>query len=376
MFKWFYNISWSLQLAVGLVLFGVTAVLEALVLAAYLESLWLGVFIAAGLEAAKVLTIIIYRILNGHAGVPYPRGVRWLTLGFRGMLFGLSAACSVMFLAQHLDRPGMERVRAADLAAAETRYRRDLAAAQAGYIERRDRTLALFAEEDKREREALTQRYRPSIAALEAKLDAEMDNVVGGEFKGKRYKELQARLAEEKGAYDQALAALERAAAARPRDALERLETERRARRAQLAEGYARDAAAIRNADYQGDARVEHPMARAFVGVLAAVFERRPSTLQFVFFFALFLSLTMELGIWVAFEHITLARLPVFAAAYRAELAVAGKEVETDSELREFELEEAVGNEKARRKRRSIEDVLRGGDSKLAERPDAPRAVA
>jgi hypothetical protein len=72
MFKWFYNISWSLQLAVGLVLFGVTAVLEAMVLAAYLESLWLGVFVAAGLEAAKVLTIVLYRILNGHAGVPVP----------------------------------------------------------------------------------------------------------------------------------------------------------------------------------------------------------------------------------------------------------------------------------------------------------------
>jgi len=376
MFKWFYNISWSLQLGVGLILFGVTAVLEAMVLAAYLESLWLGACVAAGLEAAKVLTIVLYRILNGHAGVPYPRGVRRLTLGFRGMLFGLSAACSVMFLAQHLDRPGMERVRAADLAAAETRYRRDLAAAQAGDIERRDRTLALFAEEDKRAREALTQRYRPSIAALEARLDAEMDNVVGGEFKGKRYKELQARLAEEKGAYDQALAALERAAAARPRDALERLERKRREREAQLAARYASEAAAIRNADYQGDARVEHPMARAFVGVLAAVFERRPSTLQFVFFFALFLSLTMELGIWVAFEHVTLARLPVFAAGYRAELAVAGKQVATDSELREFELDETVRSEKARRKRRSIEDVLRGGDSKLAERPDAPRAVA
>lgn len=117
-------------------------------------------------------------------------------------------------------------------------------------------------------------------------------------------------------------------------------------------------------------------MARAFVGVLAAVFEHQPTTLQFVFYFALFLSLTMELGIWVAFEHITLARLPVFAAGYRAELAVAGKEVETDSELREFELDEAVRSEKARRKRRSIEDVLRGDDGKLSERPDAPRAVA
>jgi hypothetical protein len=55
---------------------------------------------------------------------------------------------------------------------------------------------------------------------------------------------------------------------------------------------------------------------------------------------------------------------------------VAGKEVETDSELREYELDEAVRTAKAHRKRRSIEEVLRGGDSKLSERPHAPRAVA
>lgn len=122
-FKWFYNVSWSLQLAVGLILFVVTAVLEAIVLASYLESLWLGVFVAGGLEAAKVLTIVLYRMLNGQAEVPYPGGVRWITLSFRGMLFALSAACSVMFLAQHLDRPGMEQVPGTDLAAAERQYR-------------------------------------------------------------------------------------------------------------------------------------------------------------------------------------------------------------------------------------------------------------
>jgi hypothetical protein len=236
---------------------------------------------------------------------------------------------------------------------------------------------ARLADRDKREHEALTQRYLPAIAALEAKLDAEMDNVVGGEFKGKRYKELQARLAEEKDAYTRALAATKRATEAQPSDALDRLEIERRHGEAQLAERYASEAAAIRNADYQGDARVEHPMARAFVGVLAAVFERQPSTLQFVFYFALFLSLTMELGIWVAFEHLTLARLPVFTAGYRADLAVAGKAVETDSELRGFELEDELARAKVQRKRRSIEELLRGGkDGKLAEQPQSPPAMA
>ncbi|HYN77479.1 MAG TPA: hypothetical protein VES73_06780 [Lamprocystis sp. (in: g-proteobacteria)] len=368
MFKWFYNISWSLQLAVGLVLFGVTAVLEAMVLAAYLDSLLLGVCIAGGLEAAKVLTIVLYRLLNGQQEVTYPLGVRRLTLGFRVMLIGLSAACSVMFLALHLDRPALERVRAADLAAADQGYRADLAAAQAGYVDRRDRTAARLGEQDRREREALAQRYLPAIAALESRLDAEMGNVIGGEFKGKRYKALADRLTAEKDAYAAAQAVVDRSAAERPTDQLDRLETEHRARQTALAEHHQADLAAIRNADYQGDARVEHPMARAFVSVLGAVFARQPSTLQFVFYFALFLSLTMEFGIYVAFEHITLARLQVFTAEHRAELFVAGKAVETDSELRGFELDDDLARAKVRRKQRGIADLLRGNPhEKLAE---------
>lgn len=371
MFKWFYNLSWFLQLAVGLVLFGVTAVLEAKVLAAYLDDVWLGVSVAGGLEAGKVLTIVFYRLLNGQSDLAYPRGVRWITLGFRGMLFGLSGACSVMFLALHLDRPAMEAVRSADLEAAERRHRETQAAAEAAYIERRDRLLAEMAEQDHRERDTLSQRYLKVIAELEAKVDTEMNNVVGREFKGKRYKELQARLGEEKDAYARALAAAERAGMDRSRERLTEIETERRTREAALEKEYVAELAAIRHADYQGDVRVEHPMARAFVGVLGALFTQGPSTLQFVFYFALFLSLTMELGIWVAFEHITLARLPVFAAGYRAELAVEGAAVQTDSELRRFEMEDELARAKVRRKRESIEARLHDGPpGKLAGRAE------
>jgi hypothetical protein len=365
-FKWFYNVSWTLQLGVGLVLFGVTAVLEAMVLAAYLDSLWLGVSVAAGLEAAKVLTIVLYRILNGQSEVPYPASVRWVTLGFRSMLIGLSAACSLMFLALHLDRPAMEQVRAADLEAAGLALREAQAADQAVFAERRDRTIARLAEQDRRAREVLAERYLPAIADLEAKLSAEMNVVVGGEFVGKRYKELAARLAAEKAAYEQARAALEGTAPA-PEQALDRLDEERRTRAESLAAKHQARIDAIRTSDYRGDPRAEQPMARAFVNVLGAVFERQPSTLQFVFFFALFLALTMELGIWVAFEHLTLARLPVFTAGYRAELEVAGKAVEADTELRGFEVADELARAKVRRKQRGIADLLHGGpDDKLA----------
>lgn len=93
--------------------------------------------------------------------------------------------------------------------------------------------------------------------------------------------------------------------------------------------------------------------------MLGAVFDRQPSTLQFVFVFLLFLSATMVLGISVTFQHLTLARLPVFDAEHRAELCVGSKAAETDSELRGFAVEEALAQEKERRKRRSIQEVLR-----------------
>lgn len=367
MFRWFYNISWGLQVAVGLVLFGVAAVLEAVVLAAYLDNLWLAVSLAAGLEAAKVLTIVLYRILGSQSDVPYPSGVRWATLGFRAMLLSLSAACSLMFIALHIDRPAMAEVRAADLAAEERAYADSRAGAESAHSEHRERALAEIALRDQRRREALSARYLPAIAELESRLDAEMDNVVGGEFKGKRYRELQARLDAEKAAHDQALRELEATGGDRPAEQVDRMDAEHLARTVASAREHQGRIAAIRADDYQGDPRVEHPMARAFVSVLGAVFSEQPSTLQFVFFFALFLSITLELGIWVSFEHIALARLPVFTAGYQAELYVAGKTAQTEGELRGFEIEDELARAKVRRKQRGIADLLRDGpNDKLA----------
>lgn len=367
MFTWFNKISWSLQLLVGLTLFGVTAVLEALVLDAYLGSALLAVFVAAGLEASKVLAVVLYRVLRGQTEVPYPRSVRWMTVSFRTMLLVLSGVCSLMFLAQHLDRPRLEAVRAADLAAAQAQYEEDQTSAQKAYVQRREQTFARLSEQEHRERDMLAERYLPAIKALEAKLDAEMNNVVGGEFQGKRYRALESRLQHEKDAYARASTNLDQTAAERQAEVIERLEQERRSELARLAQNYQTRTTFIRNDSYIGDARVEHPMALAFVNVLGAVFHRQPSTLQFVLVFSLFLSVTMELGIWVAFEHLTLARLPVFAAEHRAELYVGSKAAETDSELRGFALEEALAQEKVRRKRRSIQEVLREHlDDKLA----------
>lgn len=200
MSAWFYPIAWSLQLAFGLLLFTVAALLETLVLHAYLGQWWLALSLAAALEGLKILVIVGHRILLGQGMVAYPRTVRWAAIGFRGLLLALSAACSLMFLAAQLDRPAMEQVRAADLAAAGQRHVTDAVAARADHAARRDATLADLDARLTAEQTALAERHLPVIASLEQQLTAEMDVVVNGEFIGKRYRALESRLADEKAA--------------------------------------------------------------------------------------------------------------------------------------------------------------------------------
>jgi hypothetical protein len=368
------KISWSAQLLAGVTLFGVSFLLQALVLSGFLDSLVLGFAIAGGLEASKVLAIILYRILRGQDQVAYPGDVRIGALVFRALLWGLSAACSVMFLAGHLDRPHLEATRAADLAAAEQQHRTALAAFAADRTAARTDALALLKAQAAAARDDLRRRFEPSVTDLEQALDAEMDNVQGGVFRGPRYRALEERLNAEKAAWSEALAALSDADAARRAEVIREVRQETDARRAELVRTHSERVSAIRNDDYIGDARAEHAGARAAVSVLAAVFDRPFGTLQFVFYFSLYLSLTLELGIVVAFEHLTLARLPVFMAERRAELSQDAARIAARAELAGFVVQEAVKSEKVRRRRERIEDNLRdlpGG--KVAN--DAPPAA-
>lgn len=233
MSTWFYPVAWSLQLGFGLLLFAVAALLETLVLQAYLGQWWLAMSLAAALEALKILVIVGHRILLGQTLVRCPRTVRWAVFGFRGLLLGLSAACSLMFLAA------------------------------------------------------------------------------------------------EKSAFETARIALAEADAERRTSLLRRLDTNLASHLAQLTD--ARDArlAEIGASNDEGDPRVEHPLARASVNTLGAIFDQPPTVLAFVFYFALLLSLAVEPGIWVSFEQVTLAHLPVFEARYRADMFAASKAVET-----------------------------------------------
>ena len=351
-------------------------VLEARVLSAYLGNRWLGIGIASGLELSKVLVILLYRVLRESPEAQYPWSVRGASGLFRLVLLGLSAACSVMFLAGQLDRPQLAAVRAADRAQIEQEYAHALAQAEANQARDYAQARTDFIARTEQRRQTLAVRYQPVIQDLERRLAAEMDNVVNGIFKGPRYLEWEARLRTEKTGYRDELATLNREI---DQDR-QRLETTWKTYQEQEIQRLNKDRAdrlaRVRAATYDGDERAEHPLARAFVGVLEAVFTQRPSTLQFVFFFALFLSLTLELGILVAFEHLALARLPVFAAEHRLGLDLRQQEARTAAEWRRFTLEEALARAKVGRKRTSIEDALRAEvDDKLAAHDTGTQAA-
>ena len=111
----FQKLSWAAQLAAGATLFGISFWLEGEVLTAFLGHTWLAFALTGALEASKALTIVLYRIMKTQQLVSYPAAVRSLVLSFRVALLLLSAACSVMYLANMLDRPQLEAVRAEDL---------------------------------------------------------------------------------------------------------------------------------------------------------------------------------------------------------------------------------------------------------------------
>ncbi|MGH8563123.1 MAG: hypothetical protein ACREXW_03185 [Gammaproteobacteria bacterium] len=78
-------------------------------------------------------------------------------------------------------------------------------------------------------------------------------------------------------------------------------------------------------------------------------------TLHFVFTFSLFLSLLIELGIWVAFENLTLAHLPIFMAEQEVAVSLGQSRAATEGDLRGFRMEEGLAQRKVSARREDIE---------------------
>lgn len=309
----FFRLSWLVQLTVGVTLFVISFLLEAQVLRAFFAAPLLGLALALALEAGKAGAVIWHRYLsharNADGAVPsYPLGTRLVSGAFRFGLVGLSLLCSLLWLGAQLDRPNLAAMEAADEAARAARLGREEAALEA----RQRAALERLTRDHADQRET----HQRQVEQLEALLRAEMDNVRGGTFKGERYLELERRLQAAEARRDAALAEL----ATRQAEASARLEAEARTARATLhatAEAERR-AAAARHAD---DERAQDPRIVALLRMLAEVFDWHLRAPLFVFLFALFLALLMELGIVLAFDTLTLAVLPVLATQHREEVS-------------------------------------------------------
>ncbi|WP_295391571.1 hypothetical protein [uncultured Thiodictyon sp.] len=350
----FFRVTWIVQLAVGVALFGVSLLIENRVLHAFFAAPVIALTLAIALELGKAAAIVWHRYLSLSAAAAYPWATRAFSAAFRVGLVGLSVLCSVLYLGEHLDRPHLAAVRNADLQAIETRLAEDLARLSA------ERQTRAATDQARREAEYADARrdHQGQVQELESLLRAEMDHVVGGVFKGPRYQELAARLTAAQAARDGALAALSarhRQEAADPTPAREYAQL-----RATLLGRAQAQQQAVREASYDGDDRTHDPRVVTLIRLAAAVFDRKLTAPQFVFGFSLFLSLLVELGILLAFDTVTLAVIPALATQHR------------EAVLRESLLAEVAGSaERDGIRHRQAMDRVRQGADRVVERAQA-----
>jgi hypothetical protein len=267
----FFRLGWLVQLLVGVALFGVSFFIENAVLQAFFAAPLMALTLAAALELGKAAAIIWHRYLRVLEDGGYPWGTRFFSSLFRFGLFGLSAVCSLLYFGVQLDRPNLEEVRAAELAAVDTHLQERLQRLDA---EQQARTAGEKARQ-RTEYEDTHRVHQRQVDELEALLRAEMDNVVGGVFKGPRYREIQDRLAEARAARDAALSRLSAHHAREVAEQSSRLSREyAAARQALIVEGEARRAA-VRDATYDRDDRVNDPLVVALMRMSADVLDHQ-----------------------------------------------------------------------------------------------------
>lgn len=354
----YMKLSWSIQLLAGILLFAISFLIEWQVLAAYLDNTLLGAALAGALELSKALTIVLYRFVIAQHDQAYPGSVRLLTLIFRLSLLGLSLVCSVMFLAQRLDRPYLAETRAHDQQQLDIDYQQRLRQLRNDHQQRLQQSLDSLRTDQQAQQHSATSQRQERIARLDQLLTKEMDNRIGGTFRGPRYRELEQRLRNEKAELDSHLQAL----ATSNRDAPARLRQQAASALDQALQNaradYQQQQQAITNRDYRNDPRVHSPLLYAFLQVADRVIGWHSDPLVFVFWFSLFLAVLIELGILVAFEILTLSHLPLFQAQHRLNLAVQRKRTDTNAELAEFDLDENLQRKRTKSRVASILERL------------------
>lgn len=312
----FFRLGWIVQLIVGVALFSVSFLIENLVLKSFFAAPLIALTLAAALELGKAAAIVWHRYLSLSTGGGYPWATRIFSTLFRFGLLGLSVVCSLLYFGVQLDRPNLQAVRTAELAAVD----RDLQE-RLGRLDAEQANRTASDEARRRTQYADTRRvHQRQVDEMETLLRAEMDNVVGGVFKGPRYKEIQERLMQARAARDTALSSLSIRQAREAEEQSHRLTREySETRQSLIAEADARRMA-IRAATYDTDGRVNDPLVVALMRMSADVIHHQITPPQFVFIFSLFISLLMEIGILLAFDTVTLILIPALEARHQEQM--------------------------------------------------------
>lgn len=349
---YFFRVSWSLQLAVGVCLFTVSFLIEKQVLEAFITTPILALLLAGSLELGKAVAIVWHRYMSEKPMTRYPTSVRIASNFFRIGLVFLSMICSLLFLSDNLDRPNLDSVRTAETQRQETQLENYLTRIETQNTAR----LSTLQDTHQSEYQHLDERFKERIAIIQNELSLEMNNVVNGTFKGPRYAEIEARLNKEKALRNDALQEL----LASNKQAFELEASRRQAELERKQENAYLDAVKssneIQRNDFSEDERANDSRIVSFLKVVKSVTGADLMPLQFVFGFSLLISLLMEVGILLAFNTITLSILPALKAMHAADLSNDILHTELDQETREDELRHKEAVNKIRRTADNVMD--------------------
>lgn len=316
----YFKSSLSVSLLAGCTLFVISLIIQSEIFQTFMQVAFLSLPLAIAFEASKVCSIILCQYL---AYIAVGRKTRTLAVFFRVGLLSLSIICSGLYMANHLDRPHLEVVKQADIALAETSRQEkiELSRKKIGDLKERHNT---------QKQEALAF-YNRQVGELESLLREEMNNVVGSTFIGQRYKEFQRRLNEAKAEKQRVLNKL----ITRQTQEYQTLQVAVSDELAAIESDFQSQRQAIIDNNYAEDERVNDPLIVALLALTRAVFDFDIKPLEFVFVFALLISVLMELGIIITFESVTLMMLPVLKQAHQNTVEEERLKSKLDSDLRQ-----------------------------------------
>ncbi|MDQ2694749.1 MAG: hypothetical protein M3Z21_05100, partial [Pseudomonadota bacterium] len=271
----------------------------------------------------------------------------------------LSTACSVMGFAPLFEPPEVETLRQADRAEIHRHYAELLATEEQRFHRHRELALTELAARYRSLAEGVDARYLPGIRELERQQRLAL-NDPAAKASAQRLEE---QLERERARHGRERAVLH---AERRAEALSLGVTTDKARdKAVQHLVTARQAALDRTGrtDYRQDPRLRPVLLDRVQEMTAVMFDQAPPRQQLVPVLALACSVTLELAVWVALQHLALAFGPRLAAEYRRRLHRMQLGIELESELHSARLDEKL-------LRKRVEDVRQGLEKRMRRAVD------